>query len=92
MPRLSAKGKQLSEAGRDVGGSLMKRAGPIGFLRSTSTDSKKVTFVILKNYANASVRKKSWSPFNKARREASRNTFVEENGMPGNSQKSSISR
>ena len=42
-----------------------------GFLRNTSTGSKGEIFVILKNHANAPVRKKRLSPTSKARREAS---------------------
>ena len=41
------------------------------------TDSKGTTFVILKNHANAPIRKDALSPTSKARGEASRNTFVE---------------
>ena len=39
-------------------------------------------FVILKNHRSALVRKKRLSPTSKARREASRNKFVEKGGMP----------
>ena len=38
--------------------------------------------MILKNYANAPVRKERLSPTSKARREASRNNFVEKGRMP----------
>ena len=51
-------------------------------LQNTSTDSKKATFVILKNHANEPIRKKRLSPTSKARREASRNQFVEKGRMP----------
>ena len=51
-------------------------------LQNTSADSKETTFVILKNHARALVRKKRLSPTSKARREASRNQFVEKGGMP----------
>ena len=53
-----------------------------GCLRNSSTDSKGTTFVILKNHTSAPVRKKRLSPTSKARREASRNQFVEKGGMP----------
>ena len=39
-------------------------------------------FVILKNHTSAPVRKKRLSPTSKARRQASRNEFVEKIGMP----------
>ena len=45
-------------------------------------DSKGRTFVILKNHAGVPVRKERLSPTSKARREASRNEFVEKSGMP----------
>ena len=51
-------------------------------LQNISTDSKGTTFVILKNHESASVRKKRLSATSKARREASRNEFVEKGGMP----------
>ena len=41
-----------------------------GSLRNTSTNSKGVTFVILKSYASVPVRKERLSPTSKARREA----------------------
>ena len=53
-----------------------------GSLRNTSTDSKGTTFVILINHTSAPIRKKRLSPTSKARREASRNEFVEKGGMP----------
>ena len=53
-----------------------------GSLRNTSTDSKGTTIVILKNHTSAPVRKERLSPTSKARREASRNEFVEKTGMP----------
>ena len=53
-----------------------------GSLRNTSADSKGAAFVILKNYTNAPVKKERLSPTSKARREASRNEFVEKSGMP----------
>ena len=52
-----------------------------GSLRNTSTDSKGTTFVILKNHASAPAIKEKLSPTSKARREASRNEFVEKGGM-----------
>ena len=53
-----------------------------GSLRNTSTDSKGATFVILKNHTSAPVRKERLSSTSKARREATRNKFVEKGGMP----------
>ena len=53
-----------------------------GSLRNTSTDSKGATFVILINHASAPVRKERLSPTSKARRETSRDKFVEKSGMP----------
>ena len=53
-----------------------------GSLRNTSTDSKGTTFVIFKNDASAPIRKKRLSPPSKARREASRNKFVEKGRVP----------
>ena len=40
-----------------------------GFLRNISTDSKKTTFVILKNHTSAPIRKKELSPTSKAKKE-----------------------
>ena len=51
-------------------------------LRNTSTDLKGTTFVILIDHASAPIRKKRLSPTSKARREASRNKFVEKSGVP----------
>ena len=51
-------------------------------LQNTSTDSKGVTFVILINHASAPIRKERLSPTSKARREASRNEFMEKGGVP----------
>ena len=45
-------------------------------------DSKETTFVILKNHTSAPVRKERLSPTSKARREASRNQFVQKGEMP----------
>ena len=53
-----------------------------GSLRNTSTDSKETAFVILINHASAPIRKERLSPTSKARREASRNKFVEKGGVP----------
>ena len=52
-----------------------------GSLRNTSTDSKGTAFVILKNHTSALIRNERLSPTSKARREASRNEFVEKSGM-----------
>ena len=54
-----------------------------GSLQNTSTDSKETTFVILIDHRSTPVRKERLSPTSKARREASRNQFVEKGGMPG---------
>ena len=48
-----------------------------GTLQNTSTGSKEATFVILKNYAIALIRKERLSRTNTARRKANRNKFVE---------------
>ena len=53
-----------------------------GSLRNTSTDSKGTTFVILINQASGPFRKERLSPTSKARREASRNEFVEKSEVP----------
>ena len=51
-------------------------------MRNTSTDSKETAFVILKDYTSAPIRKERLSPTSKARREASRNEFMEKDRMP----------
>ena len=53
-----------------------------GSMRNTSTDSKGATFVILINHASAPIRNGRLSPTSKAKREASRNEFMEKGGMP----------
>ena len=53
-----------------------------GLLRNTSKDSKGTTFVILKDHISAPIKKERLSPSSKARREASRNQFMEKSGMP----------
>ena len=53
-----------------------------GSLWNISTDSKGTTFVIFINHTSAPIRKERLSPTSKARREASRNKFVEKGGMP----------
>ena len=53
-----------------------------GSLRNTSTDSKEMTFVILINHTSAPIRKERLSPTSKAKRETSRNQFVEKGRMP----------
>ena len=53
-----------------------------GSLQNTSTDSKRATFVILKNHASVPIRKERLSPTGKARREASQNEFVKKVGVP----------
>ena len=59
-----------------------KNSAKNGSLRNTSTNSKGVTFVILKNDASALIRKERLSPTSKARRKASRNEFVEKGRVP----------
>ena len=44
--------------------------------------SLRKTFVTLKDHTSAPIRKERLSPTSKARREASRNKFVEKSGMP----------
>ena len=51
-------------------------------LRNTSMDSKGVTFVFLINHTSALIGKERLSPTSKARREASRNEFMEKDGSP----------
>ena len=53
-----------------------------GSLQNTSTDSKGTAFVILKGHTSVPIRKERLSPTSKARREASRNQFVEKGWMP----------
>ena len=53
-----------------------------GSLRNTSTDSKGTTFVILIDHTSAPIKKERLSPTSKAKREASRNEFMEKGGMP----------
>ena len=50
--------------------------------QNTSTDSKGTAFVILINHRSAPIRKARLSSTSKARREASRNKFVQKGGMP----------
>ena len=51
-----------------------------GSLRNTTTDSKGAAFVILLNLASAPIKKERLGPTSKARREASRNQFMERAG------------
>ena len=53
-----------------------------GSFRNTLTDSEGTAFVILKDHRSMPIRKERWSPTSKARREASRNEFVEKGRMP----------
>ena len=53
-----------------------------GSLQNTSTDLKEATFVILVNHTSAPITKERLSPTSKARREASRNKFVEKGEVP----------
>ena len=60
-----------------------KRTGPrTDSCENASMDSKGTTFVILINHASAPVRKERLSPTSKARREVSKNEFMEKGGMP----------
>ena len=52
------------------------------FLLNTSTDLKGMTFVILINHRSMPIRKERLSPMSKARREASRNEFMEKGETP----------
>ena len=78
--------EQLTEEGREAGKSLMKREKSTGprtdSCGNTSTDSKGTTFVILINHTSMPIKTERLSPTSKARREASRNEFVEKSGMP----------
>ena len=67
---------------RIIGEKREKYRAKNGCLWNTSTDSKGATFVILINHANTPIRKERLSPTSKARREASRNQFMEKGGMP----------
>ena len=51
-------------------------------LQNTFADLRGATFVILKNHANALIRKEISSPTSKARKEVSRNNFVKKNWAP----------
>ena len=51
-------------------------------LRKTSTDSKVMVLVILKNHASAPIRKERLSLTSKASSEASQNKFAKKGGMP----------
>ena len=53
-----------------------------GSLRNTSTDSKVAAFVILRDHTSAPIRKERLGSTRKARREASRNRFMVNGGMP----------
>ena len=53
-----------------------------GSLWNTSMDLKGTTFVILIDHTSTPIRKERLSPTCKARREASRNEFMEKGGMP----------
>ena len=53
-----------------------------GSLQNASTDSNGVAVVIFINHTSTPVGKERLSPTSKARREASRNEFVEKGGMP----------
>ena len=59
--------------------STVPRTDPCGTPRRTR---KERLLVILKNHTSAPVRKERLSPTSKARREASRNKFVEKGGRP----------
>ena len=71
------------QRGREVINEKIKKyRAKNGSLRNTSTDLKGTTFVIFINHASALVRTEGLNPTGKARREASRNKFVEKGGMP----------
>ena len=53
-----------------------------GFLWNTSIDSKGASFEVWKNHTSAPIRKEKLIPTSKAKREASRNKFVERGGVP----------
>ena len=85
MARSSAYREQLTEEGRKAGRSLMKRekkTGPERILVKHLDGLERKCFVILINHASAPIRKKRSSPTSKARREASRNEFMEKGRMP----------
>ena len=50
--------------------------------RGMGEDEREPVMAILKNHTSTPIRKKRLSPTSKARREASRNEFVEKSGMP----------
>ena len=58
-----------------------KSTGPRTDPCGTPTDLKGVAFVVLIDHTSAPIRKERLSPTSKARREASRNQFVEKSGM-----------
>ena len=64
-----------------IDGKREKYKAKNGSLRSTSRDSKGMAFVFLINHESASIGKDRLSPTSKARRETSRNQFVEKDGM-----------
>ena len=70
------------QRGRKIINEREKNKTKNGSLRNTSTDSKGTTFVILIDHTSAPIRKERLSLTSKARREASRNKFVEKGGMP----------
>ena len=51
-------------------------------LRNTLTESKGMTFVILRNHASTPIRKERLSPTSKGRKKASRNEFMKKGGIP----------
>ena len=73
--RIRQRGRKIIDEERE------KYRAKNGSLQNTSTDSKGTAFVILIDHASAPVRKERLSPTSKARREASRNEFVEKGGM-----------
>ena len=79
--------KRVADGGRQRGQMIIDeerekyRAKNIS-LQNTSTNLKGAAFVILKNHRSTLIRKERLSPTSKARREASRNKFVEKSGMP----------
>ena len=76
----------MTEEGKDAGRLLIKKekstVAKNKSLQNTSTGSKGTIFVILKNHSSTSVRNERLNPTSKARREDSRNEFVEKRGVP----------
>ena len=79
--------KRTADGGRQRGRKIIdknreKYRAKNGSLWNTLTNSKGTAFVILINHVCAHIKKKRLSSTTKARREASRNKFMEKDGMP----------